>query len=148
MKCFCKLSLLLGLLLPLLLATGCESRMTLDARMDEIAGEYVLVQPDPEHHPIAQADYEAIKVASIRKSGSAWVLDYICPVISYKEGRYAYSFRRFCQDIYYNQVRGTYVVAELSAADLQGSGLTTGDLEPVKITSRELCIGSFTWNKQ
>lgn len=119
----------------------------MDSKMEEIAGEYVLV-PTHEMLRIPQEDFDAKKVASIRKSGDEWVLEYSCPVFSYPDGGFVYFFHRFSQRIYYNQVRGTYIVSPLSEEDVRGTGLRILELEPVKISSRELTVGRFTWNKQ
>lgn len=148
MKKFEKLFLTLGLFLPALLGTGCESEMAMESKMDEIAGDYVLVQPVG--HDIPHDEYEAMKVASIRKAGNGWVLDYVFPIISYNAmgGGYNYSFRRFCQDIYYNQVLGTYIVSPLYADDVEGSGLKIWDMGPVQITAKALSVGNRLWIKQ
>ena len=136
-----------GLFLLVLLLFGCESKMAMEARMEEIAGDYVLEQPDAQH-PIPQDEYEAVKTAHIWKSGDEWVMDYICPVISFSGGRYSYSYHRICQNVYFNQVLGEYLFSSLSMADYAGTGLRSIDLEPIHIESKTLVVGKFRWNKQ
>ena len=100
--------------LLVLLLSGCETSLRREQKMQEVMGEYELVQPD-DGYIIPDDLYEANKTARVLQSGDRYVLEVKMPRLKQEK----YVFFPFSLTVHYNQVLGDYVVTPPSEDEIK-----------------------------
>ena len=129
--------------LLVLLAAGCETSLRREQKMQEVMGEYELVQPD-NGYIIPEALYEANKIARILQTGDRYVLEVKVPRLDRED----YYFYPFSLTVHYNQVLGDYVVTPPSADEINKARIISYYMQNIPLDPTGFKIENYTWRKR
>ena len=111
--------------------------------MQEVMGEYELVQPD-DGYIIPDELYEANKIARILQSGDRYVLEVKLPRLKQEK----YVFFPFSLTVHYNQVLGDYVVTPPSDEEIKKAGIISYYMREIALDPTGFKIEKYIWRKR
>lgn len=128
-----------------LLLSGCETSLRREQKMQEVMGEYELVQPD-DGYIIPDDLYEANKTARVLQSGDRYVLEVKMPRLN--QGKYI--FFPFSLTVHYNQVLGDYVVTPPSDEEIKKTGIISYYyyMQEIALDPTGFKIEKYIWRKR
>ena len=129
--------------LLVLLLSGCETSLRREQKMQEVMGEYELVQPD-DGYIIPDDLYEANKTARILQSGDRYVLEVKLPRLKQEK----YVFFPFSLTVHYNQVLGDYVVTPPSDEEIKKAEINSYYMREIALDPTGFKIGKYIWRKR
>lgn len=132
--------------LLVLLLSGCETSLRREQKMQEVMGEYELVQPD-DGYIIPDDLYEANKIARILQSGDRYVLEVKLPRLNLNQSAY-YTFIPFSLTVHYNQVLGDYVVTPPSDEEIKKAGIISYYMREIALDPTGFKIEKYIWRKR
>ena len=125
--------------LLVLLLSGCETSLRREQKMQEVMGEYELVQPD-DGYIIPDDLYEANKTARVLQSGDRYVLEVKMPRLKQEK----YVFFPFSLTVHYNQVLGDYVVTPPSEDEIKKAEIFSHYMREIALDK----IEKYIWRKR
>lgn len=129
--------------LLVLLLSGCETSLRREQKMQEVMGEYELVQPD-DGYIIPDELYEANKIARILQSGDRYVLEVKLPRLKQEK----YVFFPFSLTVHYNQVLGDYVVTPPSEDEIKKAEIISYYMREIALDPTGFKIEKYFWRKR
>lgn len=129
--------------LLVLLLSGCETSLRLEQKMQEVMGEYELVQPD-DGYIIPDDLYEANKTARVLQSGDRYVLEVKLPRLKQEK----YVFIPFSLTVHYNQVLGDYVVTPPSEDEIKKAEIISYYMREIALDPTGFKIEKYIWRKR
>ena len=129
--------------LLVLLLSGCETSLRREQKMQEVMGEYELVQPD-DGYIIPDELYEANKIARILQSGDRYVLEVKLPRLKQEK----YVFFPFSLTVHYNQVLGDYVVTPPSEDEIKKAEIFSHYMREIALDPTGFKIEKYIWRKR
>lgn len=129
--------------LLVLLLSGCETSLRREQKMQEVMGEYELVQPD-DGYIIPDELYEANKTARVLQSGDRYVLEVKLPRLKQEK----YVFFPFSLTVHYNQVLGDYVVTPPSDEEIKKAGIISYYMQEIALDPTGFKIEKYIWRKR
>lgn len=129
--------------LLVLLLSGCETSLRLEQKMQEVMGEYELVQPD-DGYIIPDDLYEANKTARVLQSGDRYVLEVKLPRLKQEK----YVFFPFSLTVHYNQVLGDYVVTPPSEDEIKKAEIISYYMREIALDPTGFKIEKYIWRKR
>lgn len=129
--------------LLVLLLSGCETSLRLEQKMQEVMGEYELVQPD-DGYIIPDDLYEANKTARVLQSGDRYVLEVKMPRLKQEK----YVFFPFSLTVHYNQVLGDYVVTPPSEDEIKKAEIISYYMREIALDPTGFKIEKYIWRKR
>lgn len=132
--------------LLVLLLSGCETSLRREQKMQEVMGEYELVQRDG-GYIIPDELYEANKIARIVQTGDHYVLNFNLPRLNVNQPPY-YTFIPFSLTVHYNQVLGDYVVTPPSDEEIKKAEINSYYMREIALDPTGFKIGKYIWRKR
>ena len=129
--------------LLVLLLSGCETSLRREQKMQEVMGEYELVQPD-DGYIIPDDLYEANKTARVLQSGDRYVLEVKMPRLKQEK----YVFFPFSLAVHYNQVLGDYVVTPPSEDEIKKAEIFSHYMREIALDPTGFKIEKYIWRKR
>lgn len=129
--------------LLVLLLSGCETSLRREQKMQEVMGEYELVQPD-DGYIIPDELYEANKIARVLQSGDRYVLEVKLPRLKQEK----YVFFPFSLTVHYNQVLGDYVVMPPSEDEIKKAEIISYYMREIALDPTGFKIEKYIWRKR
>ena len=129
--------------LLVLLLSGCETSLRREQKMQEVMGEYELVQPD-DGYIIPDDLYEANKTARVLQSGDRYVLEVKLPRLKQEK----YVFFPFSLTVHYNQVLGDYVVTPPSEDEIKKAEIFSNYMREISLDPTGFEIEKYIWRKR
>jgi uncharacterized lipoprotein len=129
--------------LLVLLLSGCETSLRREQKMQEVMGEYELVQPD-DGYIIPDDLYEANKTARVLQSGDRYVLEVKLPRLKQEK----YVFFPFSLTVHYNQVLGDYVVTPPSEDEIKKAEIFSHYMREIALDPTGFKIEKYIWRKR
>ena len=129
--------------LLILLLSGCETSLRREQKMQEVMGEYELVQPD-DGYIIPDDLYEANKTARVLQSGDRYVLEVKLPRLKQEK----YVFFPFSLTVHYNQVLGDYVVTPPSEDEIKKAEIISYYMREIALDPTGFKIEKYIWRKR
>lgn len=129
--------------LLVLLLSGCETSLRREQKMQEVMGEYELVQPD-DGYIIPDDLYEANKTARVLQSGDRYVLEVKLPRLKQEK----YVFFPFSLTVHYNQVLGDYVVTPPSEDEIKKAEIISYYMREIALDPTGFKIEKYIWRKR
>lgn len=129
--------------LLVLLLSGCETSLRREQKMQEVMGEYELVQPD-DGYIIPDELYEANKIARVLQSGDRYVLEVKLPRLKQEK----YVFFPFSLTVHYNQVLGDYVVTPPSEDEIKKAEIISYYMREIALDPTGFKIEKYIWRKR
>lgn len=129
--------------LLVLLLSGCETSLRREQKMQEVMGEYELVQPD-DGYIIPDELYEANKTARVLQSGDRYVLEVKLPRLKQEK----YVFFPFSLTVHYNQVLGDYVVTPPSEDEIKKAEIISYYMREIALDPTGFKIEKYIWRKR
>ena len=129
--------------LLVLLLSGCETSLRREQKMQEVMGEYELVQPD-DGYIIPDDLYEANKTARVLQSGDRYVLEVKMPRLKQEK----YVFFPFSLTVHYNQVLGDYVVTPPSEDEIKKAEIISYYMREIALDPTGFKIEKYIWRKR
>ena len=129
--------------LLVLLLSGCETSLRLEQKMQEVMGEYELIQPD-DGYIIPDDLYEANKTARVLQSGDRYVLEVKLPRLKQEK----YVFFPFSLTVHYNQVLGDYVVTPPSEDEIKKAEIISYYMREIALDPTGFKIEKYIWRKR
>ena len=111
--------------------------------MQEVMGEYELVQPD-DGYIIPDDLYEANKTARVLQSGDRYVLEVKMPRLKQEK----YVFFPFSLTVHYNQVLGDYVVTPPSEDEIKKAEIFSHYMREIALDPTGFKIEKYIWRKR
>ncbi len=129
--------------LLVLLLSGCETSLRREQKMQEVMGEYELVQPD-DGYIIPDDLYAANKTARVLQSGDRYVLEVKLPRLKQEK----YVFFPFSLTVHYNQVLGDYVVTPPSEDEIKKAEIFSHYMREIALDPTGFKIEKYIWRKR
>ena len=129
--------------LLVLLLSGCETSLRREQKMQEVMGEYELIQPD-DGYIIPDDLYEANKTARVLQSGDRYVLEVKLPRLKQEK----YVFFPFSLTVHYNQVLGDYVVTPPSEDEIKKAEIISYYMREIALDPTGFKIEKYIWRKR
>ena len=129
--------------LLVLLLSGCETSLRREQKMQEVMGEYELVQPD-DGYIIPDDLYEANKTARVLQSGDRYVLEVKLPRLKQEK----YVFFPFSLTVHYNQVLGDYVVTPPSEDEIKKAEIISYYMREIALDPTGFKNEKYIWRKR
>ena len=129
--------------LLVLLLSGCETSLRREQKMQEVMGEYELVQPD-DGYIIPDDLYEANKTARVLQSGDRYVLEVKMPRLKQEK----YVFFPFSLTVHYNQVLGDYVVTPPAEDEIKKAEIFSHYMREIALDPTGFKIEKYIWRKR